>query len=279
VGLAAQRHSSTRRPAFTFAVIGHDEAAYLRNALAQAIEAAKPGDRVWFIDSASEDGSQAIAADLGVETIAAPLGKGRALATALAACEHGYLCCIDADLEYSSVNIPAVLRAATASSGAAMVVGSYVTNRRRNVTPAIYRPLVRALLPAADCNQPLSGFRALNAELPLGPLPPGYGVETHLNLVLAADGRAVQTVDLGSYRGPLRGYANVPEIARSVATAILDFAQARGLLAAAARPAWERWVAPVIAAIDDQPAVGEDDAAYLAHLDALAARPLPAARI
>ncbi len=261
---------------FTFAVIGHNESANLAGALAQAFDAAEDGDRVCFIDSASTDTSAEIAASLGAEVIVAPLGKGRAMATALSHCRDGYICFIDADLEYSSSNIPAALRAATVASGADMVIGDYETERRRSVTPAIYRPLVGALFPsAAHFKQPLSGFRALNAELELGEWPPGYGIETHLNLVLVAAGRSVATTDLGFYRGPLRGYANVPAIGRDVAAAILDFAEEQELLDRAARPGWDSWVFDVIAAIEAQPPVEASDEEYLAALDALAARPLP----
>lgn len=267
-----------RRP-FTFAVVGHNESANLARALAQAFEAAENGDRVWFVDSASTDASADIASSLGAEVVAAPFGKGGAMAAALSRCGAGYICFIDADLEYSSVNIPATLRAATEATGADMVIGEYTSNRRRSVTPAIYAPLVGVLFaPAARLTQPLSGFRALNAEVELGALPPGYGVETHLNLAFAAAGRTVSTTDLGYYRGPLRGYANVPAIGRDVAAAILDFAVAHDLLDRAARAAWERWVFEVIAAIEAQPPVDAPDEDYLAALDALAARPLPPRR-
>ena len=63
----------------TFAVIGHNEAPTVANAIGQAAEAAESGDRVWFVDSASTDDSAAIATSLGAEVIAAPLGKGQAM--------------------------------------------------------------------------------------------------------------------------------------------------------------------------------------------------------
>jgi hypothetical protein len=216
-----------------------------------------------------------------VEVIEAPLGKGRAVATALAHCDRGYLCCVDADLEHSSANIPAILREGMAHSDAAMVVGHYSSNRRRSVTPAIYLPLVRALLPAAATlrdNAPLSGFRVVDAERQLTPLPHGYGVETHLNLLMAYHGWSVTTVDIGHYLGPLRGYSNVVAIGQDVAAAILDLAEAHGLLDREQRPAWEHWVSAVLELIARQPPVDAPAEDYLAKLDLLAARPLPPVR-
>jgi hypothetical protein len=163
-----------------------------------------------------------------------------------------------------------------------MVIGYYASNRRRSVTPAVYLPLVRELLPTAAtlrATAPLSGFRVIDAELELTPLPPGYGVETHLDLLMALEGRKVTTVDIGYYLGPLRGYSNVVAIAQDVADAVLDFAEAHDLLDREMRPAWEQWVSAVLRLIAGQPPVGAADADYLAALDALSARPLPPARL
>ena len=63
---------------FTFAVLGRDEAPRLAYPLRQALAAARPGDEVVFVDSASRDGSRAVADSLGVPTVPAPAGKGAA---------------------------------------------------------------------------------------------------------------------------------------------------------------------------------------------------------
>jgi glucosyl-3-phosphoglycerate synthase len=262
----------------TYAVIGHNEAATLEPALSQPLRAARPGDRVWFVDSASTDGSAAVADRLGVEVIEAPLGKGRAVAVAAERCPTRWLCTLDADLLESEINLAAGLSDAVGRGGAEMVVGDLSYSRRSSVTLALHGPLVGALFPEAvqpDLRHPLTGYRAWDVALEVGPLPPEYGVETHLNVAVPVAGGRVRVVDLGHYRGPLRGYANVPQVARDVASAVLDLAERHGRLAAGARPVWEAWVGEVLAVIDAQPPVEADATDYLERLRRVAARPLP----
>jgi glucosyl-3-phosphoglycerate synthase len=225
-------------------VVGRNEARTLGAVVEQALEAARDGDRVWFVDSASEDDSVAVARRLGVEVIAGPRGKGRAMASALDRCREGYICFLDADLLEWSTNIPAALRAAAVQTGADMVIGSFVSDRRRAITPRLYWPLVDAVFP--DCGRrsgpvPISGLRVFDATFPTGPLPPGYGVETHLNLAFGTARREITSVDLGYLRGPLRGYANVEECGLAIIEAVLDFAVADGRLDPAGCLRWDRW--------------------------------------
>jgi glycosyltransferase involved in cell wall biosynthesis len=274
---------------FTFAVIGHDEAATLGAVLRQAQEAARAGDQVWFVDSASTDGSAGIAESLGIETVAAPPGKGRAVAVALAAAldrgRGGLVALVDADLEASEHDIPHLLRAAV-DDGAAhdvdLLVGQFhEPARRRSVTPFLYRPLTAALFPEAallGLRVPLSGFRVVRPEAVVGPLPPGYGVETHLNVSFAVARRGVARCELGWYRGPLRGYRNAGVIAADVSRAVLDLAELHDRLQPSMRPAWDEWAQDLVAVIADQPAVDAEADEYLDRLARLAARPLPSAR-
>ncbi len=259
-------------------MIGRDEARTLAGVVAQAQAAAGPRDVVCFVDGASADTSAIIARRLGIEVIPAPAGKGRAIATALERCETRYLCCIDADLWQWSLNIPAALRVATIASGADMVVAAFTDGRRRVIMPAIYWPLIDALLPeyGRRCDPtPLSGLRVIDTTVPIGPLPGGYGVETHLNLSFAAAGRRIAVTDVGAIRGPLRGYGNIPEMAEAVARAILDFAVAADRLDAEFRPDWDDWANAVIEVIAGQPPPGAPDEAFLAAMAATVARPFP----
>jgi hypothetical protein len=85
-----------------------------------------------------------------------------------------------------------------------MVVGGFRTNRRRSISPALYWQLIDALLPDLGIPRyprPLSGQRVIDASLPIGPIPPGYGVETYLNLTFAAAGRKICLADLGEHPG------------------------------------------------------------------------------
>jgi hypothetical protein len=67
----------------------------------------------------------------------------------------------------------------------------------------------------------LSGVRVIDATLPIGSLPGGYGVETYLNLSFGHAGRHIAVTDIGDLRGSLRADSNMVEVAVAVAEAIL----------------------------------------------------------
>ena len=267
------------QPQFTLAVVGHNEAATLPRALADALAAAQPGDAVWFVDSGCDDDSAAIAAAAGAEVVSAPAGKGRAVQVALERCASEYLVLVDADIEESEHNIPSRLRTAVAAAPVELLIGEYdEPARRRVVTPSLFRPLVAALFPdvaALRLRNPLSGFRAVRVGRPLGTIPPGYGVEAHVDVEVAVTGGRIGRCDLGRYRGPLRGYRNIPTIAADVVGALLDGAVAHERMAASARPAWDAWTADILALVADQPPVGADDGPFLTELARRVARPMP----
>jgi glycosyltransferase involved in cell wall biosynthesis len=265
----------------TFAVIGHNEGEFLANSIGQAAEAARPGDRLWFVDGASTDGSPELAASLGAEVIDAPLGKGRAIAAALARCETSHICLIDGDIEYSTSNIPLSLRHALVEEPADMILADFEWPARRlnHSIRGVYRPLVGALFPEAlerFGRIPYSGFRMLRADLPLGPLPPGFGVETHFNLLCAANGWPTRVIDVGEYGGPLR---RKPRLGYEVGAAIFDVAEAHGRLDSELRPQWDAWLEVVMQVLATQPPLADEPGKdYRERLSAAAARPLPPAR-
>jgi hypothetical protein len=277
-----RRDAVSMMPRFTFAAVGHNEAATLPLALGYARDAAQPGDHVWFVDSASDDGSAEVAREHGAAVVAAPLGKGRAMATAIDLCDDDFICFFDADMLETEHNIPRVLRDAAVASEIDMLVGTYdEPGRRRTVTSAIYFPLVRTLFPEvleADIVPALGGFRVLRVGLPLGPFPPGYGVETWLNVQVTLMGGRVASCPVGWFRGKLRNYTNMPAMATDVAEALLDLGEAHGRLSEAARPAWEAWVAEAVELIGGQPLPGADDRAFLDDLARVSARALPSPR-
>jgi Glycosyl transferase family 2 len=271
--------AQARERRFTFAVVGRNESRTLAGVIAEAQRAAGPEDRVLYADSASEDDSVSIAFGLGIEeVIRAPRGKGRAMQAVLDRCSEGWVCFLDADLLAWERSIPQTLRTAALSSGCQMVIGEYTCERRRMVTPSIYWPLVDRLFPkyGRRCDpRPLSGLRAIDASLRLGPLPSGYGAETYLNLAVAAAGHRIAVANLGEITEPLRGYSNVEEIATAVSDAILDFAIAQERIASASRPHWEQWARGVIELLAQPPSPGAPDAEFRAALDAAVARALP----
>jgi hypothetical protein len=239
---------------FTFAVVGHDEAATMTGVLAMAIAAARRGqDDVWFVDSGSTDGSARVAAALGVEVIQAPLGKGRAIAAALGRCRDGRIVLLDADVRDAERNLALTLRqAAEAHPDADMIVGQPTEPAARGV----YHHLSRALFPEVPLMRvPLSGFRVLDATRDHGSLPHDYGVEAHLNVRTAVTGGSVETCEIGAQQGADRGREHMARVAADVARGMLDLAETHGRLATGERARWDRWVDAFIAAPDRAPAL------------------------
>jgi glucosyl-3-phosphoglycerate synthase len=258
----------------TYAVVGHNEAALLANALEQALVARRSGEPVWFVDSASTDDSVELARGMGADVVGAPLGKGSAVAAAVERCETRYICTIDADLVWTTRNVPATLREALELTQADMVVGEFDWPEKpfRPATTTLWNPLTGSLFPEAMASVPLvplSGFRVFDVELAREPLPPGFGLEVHLNIVGSLDGRRTATVDIGRYAGTVRPN---PELPADIARAILDLAEARGRLAPSARPLWDEWLEPVLRLIA---VTTPDDLERRRMLEEAAARPLP----
>jgi hypothetical protein len=271
---------------FTFAAVGRNESRTIAGVIDQASHAARAGDRVWFVDSASSDNSAAIARGRGALVIEAPAGKGRAIAAALARCETRYLVLLDGDLVEWTTNIPATLREAAVRTGAQMVLGSWTDRRQRVTAPALYWPLVNALFPdfgrycegvSPVAEVPLSGLRVIDTSVPLGELPRGWGVEAHLNLQFGAAGCRIASCDLGVVRGAWR-FGHSGEVSADIVKAILDFAVADGRLEPELRPQWQSWAGDIVAAIARRPAPEAPDEEFRAEVARLAARPLPPAR-
>lgn len=233
-----------------------------------------------FVDSASLDQSVQIAVDCGVDVIEAPLGKGRAMRRALAACETEYLCFIDADIHDSERNIPRELAKAVRAGDRTMVVGEFtdVTPGILSNTIGIYEPLIATLVPEAAGrfgSRPLTGFRIINTTVEWGRLPPGFGVETHLNIFASQHDRSSTcTQDIGEYQGR---FLYKPKMGLEIAKPILDWAQSNGRLDPAARSAWDAWVAVVVAHISTFHGQPSMRVAFRKRLLELAARPLPPA--
>src|SRR5262245_35701442 len=234
--LRARDGDAPMTPRFTFAVVGHNEAATLPTALEHAFEAAEPDDHVWFVDSASDDGSADVARAQGAAVVVAPLGKGRAMATAISRCDDDFICFMDADMLETEHNIARLLREGAVASDVDMLIGAFdEPDRRVSTTRAIYRPLTGALFPEVldeDIVVPFSGFRVLRTGLSLGTIPDGYGVESYLNVHLTMSACRIASRSVGWFRGNLRDYQRSPVIATDVAATLLDLAEARGRLTA-----------------------------------------------
>jgi glucosyl-3-phosphoglycerate synthase len=262
--------------------MAHNEEPLAAEAVRQALEAARPGDRIWFVDSASSDGSAGVARSLGVEVMPAPLGKGQAMTAVLERCRSGLVCFLDADIAESSSNIPRVLRDAVDAGGEDMVVGEFDWPAKpfSGAQSGIYRPLVADLFPDAvhiAPKTPFSGFRILDTALGIRRLPPRWGPETYLNLLLTATGRTVGTAYLGVYDGPQR--LKAVDLGNDSAAVILDMAERHGRLDRGLRPAWEEWVASMVEVLSTQPGAGEPVGDYVERLAEAAGRPRPPARV
>jgi hypothetical protein len=122
---------------------------------------------------------------------------------------------------------------------------------------------------------PITGFRIMAPGLTTSAVPAGYGVEAHLNIRLALDGRQIERLDVGLYDGPLKGYANLERMATDVIAAILDLAVAERRLHPSVRGDYEEWAAAVVEHASSLPVPQDEREAYTARLMELAARPLP----
>jgi glucosyl-3-phosphoglycerate synthase len=264
----------------TFAVVGHNEGRRLARSVGQALEAARPEDAVVYVDSASTDDSARVAAELGLEVVIAPLGKGRALAAALEHCSTPLICFVDGDISWSTGNVPLVLRRAYEREPADMLVADFDWPSKGifHGTRGVYEPFVAALFPEAVGRYGrfiLSGFRLLRTDLPLGRLPDEFAVETYLNVLFAVRGWSTRTVEVGIVEGPVRSKEG---LGAQMGVALLDIAVAEGRLDPACRPLWEEWVAEFNEFTRTRPGPGEPLGTYPRRLAECAARPLPPAR-
>lgn len=249
----------------------------------RARDALRDGDRLLVADSASTDGTAAAARAEGAEVLAAPLGKGAAMATAARAAATPWVGFLDADLVTADRNIAAELRRATVAAppDVAMVVGDFTEPPPRPVlsnTVAVYAPLVRALAPEADGaygEHPLSGFRCVRRAIAADGLPADFAVEAYLNLSVTLSGRRHVVTGIGEYEQRFR---YKPYMGREIARGVLDAAVTYGRLAADRRPEWDAWVEDVVAEIAGYRGGAEGRDAYRERLARLAARPLPPAR-
>jgi glucosyl-3-phosphoglycerate synthase len=263
----------------TFLIVGHDEEDTVSPVIRMTMDAAGPGDRVLFVDSASTDNTVKAAFDTGVEVLLGPIGKGAAMAVGIEAADTAWICFLDADMVQSTTNIAQRLRAAVHVTSADHVVGEFV-DPFRNVlsnTVGVYEPLVRGLFPEIAGrlgSKPLTGFRGVRRRLIPDRLPPDFGVEAALNIEVAMAGGVSVVVPIGEFGGKFKPH---PNMGREICRAILDRAEGYGRLSAAARPQWEQWVAGVLSVISVTKVRSRDRAGYVERLKAAAARPLPRA--
>jgi glycosyltransferase involved in cell wall biosynthesis len=266
--------------AMTLAVVGHNESATLLTACAQAAAAARPQDRVVFVDSASTDGSGAVAREAGFPVVDAPLGKGAAVRTLLQQAETDWVVLLDGDLLDSERSLAAPLaEAVRADPSASAVLGDFVDRVPGvlSATWSIYEPLVRALFPEAAGrfgSHPLTGFRAVRKEAlgPLDDVPDDFGLEAHLNIRTARSGHPWSVVDLGWYEGR---FLYKPTMGAQIGRAVLDEAVRTGSLSGARRPDWDAWVAHVVHVIAGYRGEPDGREAFVERLGRARERPLP----
>jgi glucosyl-3-phosphoglycerate synthase len=264
----------------TFAILGHNEAATISNAVQQARAAAGPQDRILAVDSGSSDDTAAVARRAGAEVLRAPAGKGLAMAAAVAASDSPWMCFLDADLAPGRPNYAAALRSAIDRAQADHLVGEFADPVAAVLsnTYAIYEPLVAGLFPEAAGrfgSKPLTGFRAVRRRF-LRPddFPPGFGIEAHLNLYVLLQGGTHEVVPIGEYSGPFR---YKPYMGLEIGAAVLDLAERSGRLSPSRRPAWQAWVDEAVEVIAGYRGTQQERPAFTEQLARLAGRSLPAA--
>lgn len=264
----------------TIAVVGHNEAATLDDALSAAMKSARPFDRVVFIDSDSTDNSASIATSLGVDVVDAPLGKGAAMRSFLRVAPSDWCVFLDADIHaLSSGFVESLVDAVDDYPAADMVIGDFddwVAGGVLSNTWAIYKPLVRKLFPdvaGGFGSKPLTGFRAVRSSKirRLDAMPDDFGVEAFLNIEIGLAGR-VRSVKVGRYKGRFK---YKPTMGREIGRAVLDSAVYHDRLSPGMRPHWDEWVEEVVQVVAGYHGGAEERSEFLARLRAVAARPLP----
>lgn len=239
-------------PKFVLAAVGHNEQEYLAGSLEMLFEAAGPGDDVWFVDSASTDDSAKLAAGMGATVVDAPIGKGRAVATAMKVCEADHICLIDADIVSSEFNIAALLRHAALDRPADMIIGQFWQEGLAFMpsTTAIFAPLTQALFPEVGDRygtKTLTGFRVFS-KWDFEELPPTFGLEAFFNIEAAVNRWSTRVVDIGRYEGR---FLRKPLMPYEIAETILDLAEKHDRLSRAERSRWEDWVEQVAGKLKD----------------------------
>jgi len=263
---------------FTFCVIGRNESTTVLCALAMVQRAATADDIVVFVDSASADGSAALATEAGYQVIAAPSGKGRAVQAALGTASTPWVCLLDADIDRAESNIALILAKRARMDDTDMIVGDFDELGTPSIlsnTWGIYQPLTSALFPEVTDrygSKPLSGFRALRTSLELPDIPDDFGVEAYLNIVVPLHGKRSTSTPVGKYQGPFR---YKPTMGLEIARPILETATRVGRLSAQRRAEWDDWVAAVVRTIATYRGQAACRDEYLARLRELADRPLP----
>jgi glucosyl-3-phosphoglycerate synthase len=261
---------------FTFVIPARDEQDSVATIVRQACQAAQPGDRVLVVDSASTDATGQRAAAAGAEVLRGPPGKGAAMAAAIADISTEWVCFLDADLISSAVNVPATLRQAAVAGTADHVLGDYEYSDPGTIlasTFTIYEPLVAEFFPevgALGANS-LTGYRVIRRAYLDGLLPLDFGVESYLNISIAAAGGKAAVCHLGVIASRFK---YKPDMCREIARSILDLAVAHDRLDPHDRPSWNTWVDDGVPAIRG---VGGTDgrSAALARLFAAVRRPMP----
>lgn len=263
---------------FTFCVLGHNESPTVLRALAMAQSAASVDDIVVFVDSASDDGSAALAAEAGYQVIAAPIGKGRAVRAALKATATPWVCLLDADIHRADRNIALTLTERARDNDADMIVGDFnepgVPSILSN-TWGIYEPLTSALFPEVVGiygSKPLSGFRVLRTSLDLPDVPDDFGVEAYLNIAVPLHGKLSAVTPIGEYEGR---FLYKPTMGLEIARPILDTATRIGRLSVHRRGEWDDWVTTVVNTVAEYRGRAASRDEYLVQLRQVINRPLP----
>lgn len=261
---------------FTFVIPARNEQDSVTTIVRQACQAAQRGDRVLVVDSASTDATGQRAAAAGAEVLRGPRGKGAAMAAAIGDVSTPWVCFLDADLISAEVNVPATLRQAAVAGAADHVLGDYEYADPGTIlasTFTIYEPLVAEFFPEVGTlgANSLTGYRAIRRSFLDTLLPLDFGVESHLNISIAAAGGKAAVCYLGVIASRFK---YKPEMCREIARTILDLAVAHDRLDPSKRSNWNAWVDGGVPAIRG---VGGADgrSAALARLFAAVRRPMP----
>jgi len=211
-----------KKPAVSLIIPAYNEAPRIKKVIKQA-QLVEEIREIIVVDDGSNDGTDKVAEELGVEVVKhhKNMGKGEALKTGIAHARKEVLLFLDADLanmtpeKIKSLILP-ILR-----NKADFVKASFGLARGR-VTEFAVKPIMRVLYPNENFNQPISGqFAGRKKFFENIKIEPEWGIDISILLDAIENKERILEVDLGELKHKGRPTDEKAEMSKQVMETIL----------------------------------------------------------